>query len=136
MNKFFVSNKIYKKRIDICKSCEHYFKITGQCKKCLCFMKIKTRISAMECPEQKWLKTEEVKPMENLPKELEEAVMEIYPKIKLGRAPNHTIKQKMIELYNTIYNSKYDKNTSCGSCLQTALNGIKDIYNKIKKNER
>jgi len=99
-------------------------------------MKIKTRISVMECPEQKWLKTQEVKKVDDLPKELQEAVLEIYPKIKLGRAPNHAIKQKMIELYNTIYNTDYEKNTSCGSCLQTTLKGITDIYNKIKKNEK
>jgi hypothetical protein len=135
MNKFFVSNKIYEERISICKSCDHYFKLTGSCKICKCFMKIKTRISAMECPEQYWKKTQDVEAQKDLPKELQEAVLEIYPKIKLGRAPNQETKYQMIELYNIIYSSKYDKNTSCGSCLSTIKDGIGLLYKEIKTNE-
>ena len=136
MSKFFVSNKIYNERISICKSCEHYFKPTGSCKICKCFMKIKTRISIMECPEKFWLKTESALPKKDLPKELQDAVLEIYPQIALGRAPNHDVKHQMIELYNTIFNSGYDKNTSCGACLNSILEALKNIYNEIQEHKK
>ena len=42
------------KRISICESCEFYIKSTTNCKKCGCFMKIKTKFKAMNCPIQKW----------------------------------------------------------------------------------
>ena len=42
------------KRISICESCEFYIKSTTNCKKCGCFMKIKTKFKAMSCPIQKW----------------------------------------------------------------------------------
>ena len=41
-------------RISICESCEFYIKSTTNCKKCGCFMKIKTKFKAMSCPIQKW----------------------------------------------------------------------------------
>jgi hypothetical protein len=41
-------------RLAICKECEHYFERTGTCKKCGCFMKIKSRIPGMKCPIGKW----------------------------------------------------------------------------------
>ena len=52
MNKFFVPDEIYEERLDICKGCVYYFKPTGNCKRCLCFMKIKARIGPMECPQK------------------------------------------------------------------------------------
>ena len=60
MNKFFVSDEIYKDRLDICKGCKYYFRPTGSCKVCLCFMSIKARISLMECPQKYWLKKNEI----------------------------------------------------------------------------
>ena len=40
------------KRLDICKSCEHY---TGRfCKKCGCLMSIKVRIKSTSCPIGLW----------------------------------------------------------------------------------
>ena len=32
MIKFFVKDEVYKDRLAICKSCEYYFSLTGQCK--------------------------------------------------------------------------------------------------------
>lgn len=44
----------YEKRISICESCEFYIKSTTNCKKCGCFMKIKTKFEGLSCPIQKW----------------------------------------------------------------------------------
>lgn len=41
-------------RMDICENCEFFIKITSQCKKCGCFMNIKTRIEEAYCPIGKW----------------------------------------------------------------------------------
>ena len=57
MNRFFVPDEIYKDRMAICKECVYYSKPLGQCKRCLCFMKIKARIAPMECPQKYWGKT-------------------------------------------------------------------------------
>ena len=42
------------KRISICEGCEHFIKITKQCSKCGCFMKLKTRLTDASCPIGKW----------------------------------------------------------------------------------
>ena len=54
MNKFFVPNEIYEERMSICKSCVFYFKPTGTCKDCGCFMKIKHKFGWASCPIGKW----------------------------------------------------------------------------------
>lgn len=42
------------KRYNICESCEHFFTLTTQCKKCGCFMKAKTKLENAKCPMSKW----------------------------------------------------------------------------------
>jgi hypothetical protein len=37
-----------------CQSCEFFVKATHQCKKCGCFMDIKTKLLNAECPIGKW----------------------------------------------------------------------------------
>ena len=49
-----VEEQVAQNRLDICRSCEHFFKITGQCKKCKCIMGIKTKLSNAVCPVGKW----------------------------------------------------------------------------------
>jgi hypothetical protein len=49
-----VSEEIYKKRMEICKSCEFLFKPTTQCKKCGCLMNLKTKLPHATCPVGKW----------------------------------------------------------------------------------
>ena len=132
MNRFFTSQEVYEDRIAICKECTHYFKLTGQCKRCLCFMKVKARIAPMECPEKYWTKTREIEIPEQLPKEIVEEVLAVYPDIRTGRAKDHKAKTKMIELWNTISGSNYDTGTSCSSCLSNCLDGIRNVYNKYK----
>lgn len=46
--------EIRNQRLSICDSCEHLFKPTSSCKKCGCFMKLKTWIGPARCPIGKW----------------------------------------------------------------------------------
>lgn len=41
-------------RFDICKSCPELIKATNQCKKCGCFMTVKTKLDKAKCPIGKW----------------------------------------------------------------------------------
>jgi hypothetical protein len=53
-NKYSKDKKLIDKRISICEDCEYFIKITKQCTKCGCFMKLKTRLTDAHCPENKW----------------------------------------------------------------------------------
>jgi len=133
MNKFFVPNEVYEDRIAICKGCIYYFKPTGTCKDCGCFMKIKARLAPMECSQKKWEKTKEVEAPESLPQEIVDEILDMWKDLKTGRAKDQAAKKKMIELYNTIYNTNYGVRTNCGSCISTCFDGIKKIYNEYSK---
>ena len=135
MNRFFTSTEVYKDRIGICKKCAYYFKPTGQCKRCLCFMKVKARLAPMECPEKYWVKTKEIEIPDQLPLEIVEEVLAIYPDVKTGRAKNQEVKRRMIELYNTIHGTNYSTGTNCGSCLNSCYEGLKKIYDKYNENK-
>ena len=130
MNKFFVPDEIYKDRIAICKSCVYYKKLLGNCSVCKCFMKIKARIAPIECPQKYWSKTTEIETPDDLPKEIVEEILDLWPDLKTGRAKDQAAKKKMIELYNTIYSTNYGTGTNCGSCISTCYDGIKKLYNK------
>ena len=41
-------------RLEICRGCEFYRARTNQCKKCGCFMKLKTSLENAKCPIGKW----------------------------------------------------------------------------------
>jgi hypothetical protein len=41
-------------RLNICGGCEFYRARTNQCKKCGCFMKLKTTLENAKCPLGKW----------------------------------------------------------------------------------
>tara|TARA_R110002096_G_scaffold189505_1_gene370158 strand:- start:1730 stop:2131 length:402 start_codon:yes stop_codon:yes gene_type:complete len=130
MNKFFVNDKIYEERLAICKECVYYFKPTGSCKRCLCFMKLKARLAPMACPQKYWDKTLEVTAPDDLPQHLIDEVTEVWEDLKTGRAKNVEAKKKMITLYNVIYNTNYGTATNCGSCISTCFDGIKKLYKK------
>ena len=49
-----VSKDIAEKRMIECQSCEYFIKLSGQCRKCMCFMKLKTTLPHSECPVGKW----------------------------------------------------------------------------------
>jgi NAD-dependent dihydropyrimidine dehydrogenase PreA subunit len=133
MNRFFVTDEIYNDRIAICKECIYYSKPLGQCKRCLCFMKIKARIAPMECPQKYWGKSLVMEAPDDLPQEMIDEILDLWKDLKTGRAKNIAAKKKMIELYNTIYNSNYGTGTNCGSCISTCFDGIKKLYNKYNE---
>lgn len=41
-------------RLDICKGCQHFNKLTTQCNKCGCIMSIKTLFKETKCPIGRW----------------------------------------------------------------------------------
>ena len=133
MSNFFVKDEVYQERIALCRECVYYFKPTGTCKVCLCFMKVKARIGVMECPQKYWSKTTEVERPDDIPQELIQECLLIWDDVKTGVAKNVTVKKKMIELYNTIYNANYKTTSNCGSCLNSCYQGIKQIVNKYER---
>ena len=50
--KGFVEKEVADKRWDICTKCKHLTNLTKQCKKCGCFMKLKTKIKNVSCPDK------------------------------------------------------------------------------------
>jgi len=125
--KYLVKNSIRKERLKICKSCEHYFKLTGNCKKCGCFMRVKTSLSFTECPIGLWKKTKEIETPKELPKHLDKEVKEIWKDIKDGKAKDHETKARMIDIYNTIFGTTYKTTTNCNSCLSSVFKGIQKL---------
>ncbi len=133
MNRFFVPDNVYKDRITICKSCVYYFKPTGTCKDCGCFMKIKARLAPMECGQKKWQKTTEIETPDDLPKEIIDEILDMWKDLKTGRAKDVAAKARMIETYNTIFDTKYNTRTNCGSCISACFDGIKRLYKKYSE---
>lgn len=43
-----------KQRLEICKNCEFFNKITTQCNQCGCIMSIKSLLPDAKCPKGKW----------------------------------------------------------------------------------
>jgi hypothetical protein len=43
-----------KERFSICQACPELIKLTSQCKKCGCFMSMKTKLEKAVCPIGKW----------------------------------------------------------------------------------
>lgn len=46
--------ELSKSRLNTCNSCEHLLKLTGNCKKCGCFVAAKTKLKQQKCPINKW----------------------------------------------------------------------------------
>ena len=135
MSNFFVDDKTYKDRLDLCKSCSQLFKPTTSCKRCGCFMRIKAKISSMKCPDNKWLAQGKDKASKVIPKVLIQECIDIMPHLKGGKAASQEVKRRLIELYNTIYNANYNINTSCPSCVSTCYLGVKTIAENNIKNK-
>lgn len=45
---------LWQQRQEICDTCPHFKIPGGICKKCGCFMKVKTKIQTAKCPLDKW----------------------------------------------------------------------------------
>lgn len=69
--------------------------------------------------------------MVNLTDIQKQQIIEIYPKIKTGRADSVETTKKMVILYNDIFKTGYKPNTSCSSCLNEIWNGILTLYKNI-----
>lgn len=137
LSRHLTTKEVYKERLEICKGCEHYFKPTGTCKKCGCFMRIKAKISIMSCAAnpKKWIKTSILEEPDKVDDIIIKEVIEIWPRIKNKKADNHEVKRKLITLHNTIYNTGFSRSTNCSSCLNACYNGIEYIYKKYVENE-
>lgn len=48
------TDELSAKRYEICTGCEYFIKLTSQCKKCGCFMNLKTKLERATCPVDKW----------------------------------------------------------------------------------
>ncbi len=53
-NTEWVEESVASARYSICQSCPELVKLTKQCKKCGCFMAVKTKMEKAECPLGKW----------------------------------------------------------------------------------
>jgi hypothetical protein len=53
-NTEYAEKSLSKERYSICSSCPEFMKSTKQCKKCGCFMALKTKLKDAECPIGKW----------------------------------------------------------------------------------
>ena len=53
-NKDRSSEEIQKERMDTCLSCPELIQLTKTCKKCGCFMEMKTKLEYAKCPIGKW----------------------------------------------------------------------------------
>lgn len=53
-----VGEEIHKERMSICNQCPELIKATHQCKKCGCFMNLKTKLPNADCPLGKWGKAD------------------------------------------------------------------------------
>jgi hypothetical protein len=49
-----LESNISQQRLEICRGCEEFMKLTSQCKKCGCFMNSKVKLPSAECPLGKW----------------------------------------------------------------------------------
>lgn len=50
----YASDTLAEERFSTCQNCEFFLKISKQCVKCGCFMHLKTKLAAAECPIGKW----------------------------------------------------------------------------------
>jgi hypothetical protein len=50
----WVDDSLAEERYSICQACPELIKLTKQCKKCGCFMAVKSKMKLAECPLGKW----------------------------------------------------------------------------------
>lgn len=53
-NTEWANEELSSQRYSLCKSCPKLIKLTKQCKKCGCFMAVKTKLQLATCPLGKW----------------------------------------------------------------------------------
>lgn len=50
----FTEHGVSTARMDICRQCDHFISVTTTCKKCGCFMILKSKLKESKCPIGKW----------------------------------------------------------------------------------
>jgi len=50
----WAKEELASERLSICNGCPELIKLTSQCKKCGCFMSVKTKLLNATCPIGKW----------------------------------------------------------------------------------
>ncbi len=50
----FANEQLKKERMDMCRACDQFKPTTQQCRKCGCFMQLKTKMKDAHCPINKW----------------------------------------------------------------------------------
>jgi hypothetical protein len=53
-NTEYATEELADSRYDICKACPELINLTKTCKKCGCFMAVKTKLKEATCPLGKW----------------------------------------------------------------------------------
>lgn len=53
--KYFLPLEKSQARMNICIQCDEYIEATEMCKKCWCFLPMKTKLAPATCPKHKWL---------------------------------------------------------------------------------
>jgi hypothetical protein len=53
-SKYVEDEELGNTRLEICKGCPELIQLTTTCKKCGCFMAVKTKLKASTCPIGKW----------------------------------------------------------------------------------
>jgi hypothetical protein len=53
-NTEYIDQETSEARFEICKGCPEIVSLTKQCKKCGCFMALKTKLADASCPIGKW----------------------------------------------------------------------------------
>ena len=53
-NTDYVTEEQAEERLDVCKACPELIQVTKTCKKCGCFMTLKTKLAKAVCPLEKW----------------------------------------------------------------------------------
>lgn len=132
----FATKELIKERMDICKACPHYFKATTTCKKCGCFMKVKTALANVECADKENVRWGKAKDTQAEHPSIEEMYYHYKSEILwIGERfddPVHmrsvSFKQRTVDIYNLIYKGKHDRNTTCSSCLTEVKKGIRKAY--------
>lgn len=50
----YATQEVASARYEICSQCPEFIELTKQCKKCMCFMILKTKVEHVRCPLDKW----------------------------------------------------------------------------------
>jgi hypothetical protein len=106
----YATKDVQSKRLEICSNCPEFIKLTSQCKKCGCIMKLKTKLALASCPIEKWGIVEKAT-AESIP---EDSLSRIFINIPCYKDP-----ELWMTVDNFLKNAKYPERISFGITLQS-----------------